>query len=111
TRAARRLAELLDGELVTTDVVVMEVLMGARDDVQLRMLKRLMNLCQHTPVEQADYEEAAALWRACRRAGQTPSTIADCLIATVAVRVGVPLLHNDRDYDVIARHVGLVIDT
>ena len=31
----------------------------------------------------------------------------DCLLAAVAIREGVPLLHNDRDFEVLARHTPL----
>ena len=33
----------------------------------------------------------------------TPRSQIDCLIAAVAVRVGVAVLHADRDYESIAR--------
>jgi predicted nucleic acid-binding protein len=34
----------------------------------------------------------------------------DCLIAAVAIRERASLLHNDRDYDVLARHSKLKIE-
>ena len=34
----------------------------------------------------------------------------DCLIASVAIRAGVPILHNDADFNVLARHTELQID-
>ena len=34
----------------------------------------------------------------------------DCLIAAVAIRAGIPVLHNDKDFDVLARHTDLQID-
>jgi len=43
----------------------------------------------------ADYEQAAALYRLCRGAGETIRRLTDCVIATVAIRVGVPLLHAE----------------
>jgi predicted nucleic acid-binding protein len=49
TAAARRLAALLDGGLATTDVVVMEVLAGARDGPHLTTLRRLLQRCEHVP--------------------------------------------------------------
>ena len=33
----------------------------------------------------------------------------DCLIASVAIRAGVPVLHYDTDFDVLARHTALQI--
>ena len=102
---------LLERDLViqTTDVVVMEVLAGARNEEHHRRLQRLLARCDHVPVEGlASYETAAALYRSCRRAGETVRALTDCLIAAVALRVQVPVLHNDRDFDVLARHSGVV---
>ena len=110
TRAARRLESLLDGDLATTDVVVMEVLAGARDGAHQRTLQRLLARCAHLSVAPGDYESAAAIWRTCRRGGDTPRSLLDCLVAAVALRSGAAVLHSDRDYDAIARHVGLALD-
>jgi predicted nucleic acid-binding protein len=110
TKAAGRLADLFDGGLATTDVVVMEILAGARDGAHLTTLRRLLQRCEHLPVLPADYEAASAIWRTCRRGGDTPRSLLDCLVAAVAIRRGVAVLHSDRDYEVIARHAGLAID-
>jgi predicted nucleic acid-binding protein len=57
-----------------------------------------------------DYEEAAALFRVCRRRGETVRKLIDCLIAAVAIGADIPLLHADADYEVLARHTALRID-
>jgi hypothetical protein len=106
-RAVRQLLED-DAPVHTTDVVVMEVLAGARDDDHHQQLRRLLARCEHLPVEGlASYEAAAGLYRACRQAGETIRALTDCLIGAVALRVDVPVLHNDRDFDVLARHAGV----
>jgi predicted nucleic acid-binding protein len=106
-RAVRRLLEA-DAEVQTTDVVVMEVVAGARDDEHLRQLRRLMARCQYIPVEGLDdYESAAALYIQCRRAGSTVRRLTDCLIAAVALRSDLAVLHSDRDFDLLAIHTGL----
>jgi len=33
--------------------------------------------------------------------------LTDCLIAVVALRESLPVLHADRDFDVLARHTSL----
>lgn len=48
-RAVRQLLESAV-EVQTTDVVVMEVVAGARDDDHLELLRRLMARCQYIPV-------------------------------------------------------------
>ena len=57
-----------------------------------------------------DYDEAAVLYRRCRRQGESVRKLMDCLIASVAIRAEVPILHCDADFDVLARHTALRID-
>ena len=106
-RALRRLVERGD-PLATTEMVVMEVLAGARDQLHLDRLRRLLLRCHLlTGRSLADYEEAAELYRHCRRRGETIRRLTDCLIATIAIRDDVALLHADADFDAIARHAPL----
>lgn len=92
----------------TTDVVVMEVLAGARDGDHRDRLRRLLVRCEHVPIEGLeDFEAAADLYRACRAGGETVRAVTDCLIAVVALRESLAVLHADRDYDVLARHSAL----
>jgi predicted nucleic acid-binding protein len=112
SRAHRRVRELLESEerLASTEVVVMEVLAGARDDAHLEQLRRLLFGCELLPLSGlSDYEDAAALYRQIRRAGKTVRSLTDCLIAVVAIRAGAELVHADRDFDTIARHAPLRI--
>lgn len=102
--AVRRLLED-DAKVHTTDVVVMEVFAGARDGEHLDRLRRLLSRCEYVPVEGlGDFEQAAALYRTCRRSGETVRALTDCLIAAVAMRADLAILHADRDFDVLARH-------
>jgi len=88
----------------------MEVLAGARDEVYLRHLRGLLLRCKVLPLQGlADYEVAADLYRTCRREGETIRRLTDCLIAVAALRAGVPILHEDRDFTVIARHSTLQV--
>ena len=96
--------DLLGGDLAVTDPVVMEVLAGARDEQHVHELQALLARAELIPCTPADYLDAARLFRLCRQRGETVRKLVDCLIAAVAIRAGVPLLHNDSDYDVLARH-------
>lgn len=102
-----RVDELLSGEIATCDAVRMEVLAGARDEFHLRDLRRLMARAVIIPTRATHYEEAASLYRHCRRQGETVRKLIDCLIASVAIAEGVPVLHRDVDFDVLARHTAL----
>jgi len=92
----------------TTDVVVMEVLAGARDGDHRDRLRRLLARCEHAPVAGLDdFETAADLYRACRSRGEPVRALTDCLIAVVALRASLTVLHADRDFEVLARHSDL----
>jgi predicted nucleic acid-binding protein len=97
-----------EAELASTDVVVMEILAGARDGADRDQLRRLLYGLLFLPVEgPADYEAAADLYRLCRRGGETPRKLGDCLIAAVAIRNDTELLCGDIDFLTIARHAPL----
>jgi len=105
---ADRLEHLLKAdELLTTDVVIMEMLAGARDDAHEARLAALLLLPSSMPVERTDWVDAARLQRRCRAGGGTVRRLPDCLIAAVAIRAGVEVLHCDRDFETLARHTAL----
>jgi predicted nucleic acid-binding protein len=111
--ADRRLTKAIEsGErLATAGVVVLEFLAGPRDERHAQDLRRLLARCRFLPLEEpSDHEEAAALYRTCRREGTPVRRLPDCLIAVLAMRTGSTLLHQDDDFEVIARHVPLRVE-
>jgi hypothetical protein len=105
-----RVDALLDDEIATCHPVRMEVLAGARDEQHLSDLRGLLARGSLIATEPTDYEEAAALYRACRRRGETVRRLIDCLIAAAAIRTSVPVLHSDSDFEILARHTALQIE-
>ena len=101
--------ELLAANIAVCEPVRMEILAGARDESHLLDLRRLLARATVIPTQTMDYEDAAALYRRCRREGETVRKLMDCLIAAIAIRAGVPILHNDADFDALARHTELRI--
>ena len=104
-----RVDDLLAGEVATCDPVRMEVLAGARDDAHLVRLRGLLARAASLPTAPVDYESAAVLYRTCRSGGETVRRMIDCLIAAVAIRHQVPVLHADTDFAVLARHTPLEV--
>jgi len=51
---------------------------------------------------------AARNYRSLRRRGITIRKTIDLLIGTWCIESGRPLLHNDRDFHPMARHLGLI---
>jgi predicted nucleic acid-binding protein len=97
-----------EADLASTDVIVMEILAGARDDADRDRLRRLLYGLEFLAVDgPADYESAAEIYRACRKGGETPRKLTDCLIAAVAMRADAALLCEDADFAAIARHTTL----
>ena len=94
-------------EVATTDPVMLEVMSGAHPDQvvsQRRLLHTVDFLPQHT---RDDVLHAADLYRHCRDRGVTIRSLTDCLIAAIAIRNDVALLHVDRDFDRLAEHTRL----
>lgn len=56
-----------------------------------------------SPLTRDVFEEAAQLYRTARRSGITIRSGVDCVIATCAIRHGIPVLHYDRDFKSLAQ--------
>jgi hypothetical protein len=109
----RFLADLIDrrAELAVTEPIVMEVLAGARSESDAVRLRDQLLAFEFLPTGLPDFEAAASIHRTCRRAGTSIRSQLDCVIAAVAIRAGTSLLHVDTDFDVIARHSSLRIES
>jgi len=106
-----RVDVLLAEDVAICDAVRMEVLAGARNEQHLHQLRRLLARATVLPTGPIDYDHAAAIYRQCRREGETVRKLIDCLIGAVAISADVAILHRDADFDVLARHAELRIDT
>ncbi len=101
-----RLRSILEeGDAAVAPVIVQEIVQGARDQAAFRVLQRrfatLPVLEGRSAVETA--VEAGRLYARCRWAGITPRSPHDCLIAQIAIEHNVPLLHDDRDFELLAQ--------
>lgn len=92
-------------EVVTCLPVVQEVLQGFRDERAFLHVREAMLALPivESPLNQDVYLEAAALYRAARRAGVTVRSSVDCLIAACALRHQLEVLHHGRDFQAIAK--------
>lgn len=102
-----RVQHALVGEIAVTDPIRMEMLAGARNEQHLVQLRRLLARGSELHADPTDYEQAAILYRQCRANGETVRKLIDCLIAAIAIRYQVALLHRDVDFDVLSRHTTL----
>ena len=103
----KALQQLLDSNqiVVTTPTIVQEILQGANSRANQNILWRWFSkLACMAPSNMLTCSiEAARLFLECRLRGQTPRSSNDCLIAYIAIEHNLLLLHNDRDFDAIAR--------
>ncbi|MDQ2917947.1 MAG: PIN domain-containing protein [Pseudomonadota bacterium] len=107
TEVVDRLRNALDRgvEVAVTSLIYQEILQGASDERMFRDYRSYFSGQRFLhPLEPiATYERAARLYFECRRKGLTIRSSDDCLIAQIAVEQGVPLLHDDRDFERIAQ--------
>ena len=91
------------------DVIRMEILAGARDQQHVTQLEKLLARATTIKTEPVDYDNAAAIYRACRKLGVTIRAQIDCLIAAIAIRTNTRIIHHDSDFDAIAQVTKLKI--
>jgi predicted nucleic acid-binding protein len=84
--------------------ILQEVLQGADSPARFTRWDRVLGELPMVvaPDGREVARSAAHLYARCRWAGVTPRSANDCLIAIHAMIGGMPLLHRDRDFDLIA---------
>jgi predicted nucleic acid-binding protein len=106
-----RLETLLeDEELAVGDLIVAEVLQGTRQERDFRLVLSAFADLQLVEIGGAEIAvDAARLYRFLRARGITIRATIDTLIAARCIRDGLHLLHNDRDFQPFADHLGLQV--
>ncbi|WP_020604135.1 type II toxin-antitoxin system VapC family toxin [Spirosoma spitsbergense] len=93
-------------------IILQETLQGIRDDSQFVRTQKNMLACVLLRLDAVEAAiEAAQLYRTLRKKGVTIRKPNDCLIAHYALFYDLPVLHNDIDFEQIARHTALRIAT
>ena len=110
TDAVNRLDQALYTELVCVgDIILLEVLQGARDDLHARKLRRVMDAFRCLEMLNSDIAiRSAANFRFLRGKGFTIRKTPDLIIGTWCIENRVPLLHSDRDFAPMVEHLGLI---
>jgi predicted nucleic acid-binding protein len=104
-----RLDQLLgSGRLLTGDLILAELLQGFVKDADYRTARRLLlELPCAALVGRDNALRAADYYRRLRKRGVTVRKTIDVLIGTYCIQHGHELLHADRDFDSMQRHLGL----
>lgn len=98
---------LADEDIAICGINLAEVLQGISDEpTHRRVAHRLAELVL-LPLDERTFLEAAEIYRTLRKNGVTIRKTNDCIIAACAMQHGCALLHNDREFTRIARHLPL----
>jgi hypothetical protein len=90
-------------DLCLCGVILTEVLQGIRDDKQYIKTEAVLSNLIFLPMNRNTFLLASNIYRTLRLQGTTIRNTLDCMIAAVCIEHDVQLLHNDRDFEHIAR--------
>jgi predicted nucleic acid-binding protein len=96
-------------QIFIAGIIAQEILQGIGNDAQHRSILHYLLLFSKIDAEFVDYLAAANIYRSLRRRGLTIRSPVDCLIAALAIKQKVSLLHKDTDFTVIAQHFPLSV--
>jgi predicted nucleic acid-binding protein len=107
--AAKRLDGIEDPrEILVPDLVMLEVLQGARSKSHAQRIERLLREFHIEAIMSPSLAvKAAANYRFLRSRGITIRGPLDVAIGTYCIEQGHRLLHDDRDFTRMAEHLGL----
>ncbi len=101
------LSELIEElRAVLIGPVRQEILSGIPDPAKFELVRQHLDAFDDLPIVEADYEEAARVFNACRKEGVQGSHI-DFLICAVAIRHSVAVFTTDKDFKNYAKHLDL----
>lgn len=101
---------LEDATVIMGDLILAELLQGFRSETDYRTVRERLSAIDVVTLGGRDISLAAAdNYRILRVKGVTVRKTVDMIIGTYCIRHDLPLLHNDRDFDPMERHLGLKV--
>ncbi|MDX2144307.1 MAG: PIN domain nuclease [Rhodospirillaceae bacterium] len=109
TRQTLDLDDLIDREpLIVGDLILCEVLQGLRTEAEARAVEQMLRRFNVVSLlDDALAVQAAANYRALRQRGITVRKTIDLIIGTFCIENDHVLLHADRDFEPLRKHLGL----
>lgn len=96
--------------VIILPVIMQEVLQGIEENKDYITIEENLRGFDYLHYEPYKFSiKAADLYRSLRQKGITIRKPNDCLIAAICIDNNIPLLHNDKDFDNIAKHTSLKI--
>lgn len=109
--AVRRLRAVIaedDDQVLVGDLILLEVLQGARDEAHAARIEHNLRRFPIVPMLDAGIAvQGARNFRSLRARGVTVRKTISMIIGTFCMAGGHALLHEDRDFDPMAAHLGL----
>ena len=94
--------------LLVGDLILLEVLQGARDEPHAARIEHAMRAFTVVPLLSPDLAvQGAKNYRKLRALGITVRKTADIIIGTFCITYHHTLLHAERDFDPMQKHLGL----
>lgn len=101
---------LTEGRVAMCEMITLELAAGTRTEAEYREVCEDLEALQQFPITERVWRSAYEIAHAVRREGlSVPPT--DHLIAAVALSYRCHLLHRDKHFDLMARHIGLAVWT
>src|ERR1700712_4035599 len=95
-------------EILVGDLILLEVLQGARSEPEALLIEKGLRQFTVQPMLSDNLlGKAAGNYRLLRRRGVTIRNTIDVIIGTFCIEENHSLLHNDRDFDPLAEYLGL----
>ncbi len=96
--------------IYTGDLILTEVLQGFRKDSEYKKAKEVLSILPCKQIGGYDIAiQSAENYRTLRKKGITIRKTIDIIIGTFCIVENIPLLHDDRDFDPMTKHLSLRI--
>ena len=111
TKQTNLLDSLLGGELIVIgDLILTEVLQGFQQDRDFNKARKLLDsLIFRQMLGKEIAVKSAKNYRILRKKGVTVRKTIDVIIATFCIANNLPLLHSDRDFHPMEKHLNLKV--
>ena len=90
-------------------VILTEILQGIKDEKEYSRTESVLSNLLYLPMERNTFLLAANIYRTMRSKDITIRNSVDCMIAAVCIENRIPILHNDKDFDLIAKEFDLKV--
>ena len=111
TKQTNILDSLVGDELIIVgDIILTEVLQGFRRDKDFNKARELLDCFIFKEMLGMDIAiESAKNYRILRKKGMTVRKTIDVIIATFCIENDLPLLHSDKDFKIMEKHLALKV--